>query len=799
MAFQHDIKQALRGLRRTPGFTAVALLTLAVGIGASAAVFSVLQTFFLKPLPFAEPERLVYLHTSDPNKHFPGSRFLSLSAACYRDLRDRQQVFSSVAAYQSNGVTLTGGGDAERVEGLRVSGSFFHVLGVPAAVGRVPQPADESAANVVVLSHGLWARRFGSDPAIAGRAITINGKGFEVVGVMPSTFIWPEQPQVFVLDPPTPEEIGESRGTLAFGAIGRLGDGVSLGQAQAAMDKLAMDLANEFPEAKEWGIGTTGLWEYMYGDRRAASGFLLLIGVFVLLIATANLANLMISRAAGRLRELAIRKALGGNFVDELRPFFADGLVLCLIGGGLGLLLAGGLSELLRSYVPPELLGVYGLDLRVLGFTLVVSMLTALVAGIVPSVLFSRLNLAQTLRQGGRGTAGHSHDWLRNSLVTAQVALTLALLVSFGAVWRSLHTLEQAPLGFQADHALAFTVRPNPLKYPDEAQQASFLRQTVAGLALLPGVKAVGTVNATPMGGGASGDFILPGREGENLSAHYRVVSPGGFAALGTSFLQGRDFVDDDCLDIPESIIISRSLAARCWPGQDPIGKIIRKQFVDEAGTPFRVIGVVEDVRHRGPAVDRNLETIYWPAWGIAFGDKCRIVVRTAGEAMALVPAIRTFMRSADADLPLSDIQSLRSVVAAKLEGSKTQTALLGLLAGIALSLAAAGIYGVLAFSVSQRTREIGIRKALGGQDWQVVWGIARRGLVLTLIGLGIGVLLTLGLGRLLASQIYGVSATDPLFITLASIVFALVAVVASLIPASRAARMDPVEVLRAE
>lgn len=799
MAIRQDLKQALRGLRRTPGFTGVALLTLALGTGASTAVFSVLQTLFLRPLPFPEPERLVHLHTADPNKHFPNSRFLPLSAACYRDIQERQRVFSGVAAYQSQGYTLTGVGDAERVPGLRVTGSFFQVLGTQPALGRVLQAADERGSTVVVLSHGIWARQFGGDPSILGSTVTLDGKGCIVVGVMPPTFSWKEQPQLFVADPPTPDELQEARGTLAFGAIARIQSGASVEQAGMAMEKLGRELQAEIPDAREWSIGTTALWEFFYGDRRATMLFLLLTGTFVLVIACANLANLMISRAATRQREMALRRALGGGWMEGLRPSLADGLVLSIAGGGLGLLLAGGLSGALRPYVPPELLASYGLDLRVLTFTVAVSVLTAVVAGLVPALLFSHLDLSVSLRQGDRGASGRSQDWLRNILVAGQVALTLALLVGFGALWQSLHKLQRAPMGYQVDQALAFTVRPNALRYPDDARQAAFMREIVRGLSELPGVKAVGSISATPMGGGASGDFILPGRETENLSAHYRSVSPGGFGALGMMLLRGRAFEDADCVERPENVIVSRSLAGRCWPGQDPIGKTIVKKMYDDVGTAFRIVGVVEDVRHEGPAVDRGLETIYWPSHGIGWGNSCRVVVRAQGDPLALVPVIRTFMKAADPDLPLTGIRTLQSVLDSKLEVSESQASLMGLLAAIALGLSVVGIYGLVAYSVSQRTREIGIRKTLGGRDWQVVWGIARRGMALTMSGLGTGVLLTLAGGRVLASQVYGVSATDPISIALAVVLFALVALAAVLIPAARAARLNPADVLRSE
>jgi putative ABC transport system permease protein len=386
MSFHQDLRQALRGLLRTPGFTVVAVLTLALGIGASTAVFSVLQTLFLKPIPFADPERLVTLHTADPKRHFPGLRYLSLSAACYRDIQERQQVFSGVAAYQLRGSTLTGMGEAERVVAMRVTGSFFEVLGVRAALGRTLQPVDERGAGTVVLSHRFWMQRCGGDSSILGRSVTVDGKGRVVVGVMPPDFAWQDRPELFVPEAPTAEELQEARGTLAFRV--RASAGCFTEQARRRW-RLARALQTEFPDAREWGIGTTRLWEYLYGDRRATSGFLLLTGAFVLVIACANLASLMTARAAARQREMALRRALGGGWKEVLRPFLADGVVLSAAGGSLGLLVAWGLSGLLRPYVPVELQEAYGLDSRVLCFTLSVSIVTALISGLVPALFSS--------------------------------------------------------------------------------------------------------------------------------------------------------------------------------------------------------------------------------------------------------------------------------------------------------------------------------------------------------------------------------------------------------------------------
>lgn len=795
----HSLRPALRGLLRTPGFTAVALLTLALGIGASTAVYSVLQTLFLRPLPFHQDERLVQLNTADPHKHFPGARHLALSAVAYQDIQDRQQVFSQVAATQFRGCTLTGSGQPERLLGLRVTGSFFPLLGVRPAMGRSLQPSDDHGAAVAVISHRLWIQRWGGDPTLIGRSILLDGKSHGVVGILPPTFAWPREPQVFLNEPPTAEELREVRGTLAFTGIARLKPHISFEHARRAMDTLGQAIAAQIPDAKEWGIETTELRQAFYGDRRSKAGFLLLTGLSVLVIACANLGNLMLARAAGRQRELAMRKALGAGQGALFLPFLADATLLSLGGGVIGIGLAWGLSGLLRPHIPAELLGAYGLDLGVLAFALGVSILTALLTGLVPALLFTRMDPAKALRAGGPSETGGSQSWLRNGLVAAQVALTLTLLVSFAALWRSLNRLQAAPMGFQVDQALAFTVRPNPAKYPQDAQQAALLKQIVQRIAQLPGVKAVGSTSATPLGSGASGDFLVPGRERDTFSAHYRSISPGGFTALGVSLLKGRDFLEGDCLPVPTHVIVNRSLADHCWPGQDPLGKTLAKHMGDPAPTQFQIVGVVEDVRHEGPEADKNLDTIYWPAFGALWTNADRVVVRADGHPMALVPSLREVVKALDPDLPLAGLRPLRAELDQHMEASHSQAQLLGLLAAIALMLAAVGIYGVMAHSVTQRTREIGIRKALGGQNVQVVWEIARRGLVMTAFGLGGGALLTLGLGRLLTTQVYGVSATDPLFVALASLVLGLVALAAALIPASRAACVEPAIALRAE
>jgi predicted permease len=793
MSILRSLRQALRGLLRTPTFTAMALLTLALGIGANTAVFSVIKAVFLKPLPFARPDELVYIHV-DSAKLFPDIPFLRLSGPYYQAIKERQTTFSDLAAYSRQRLDLTGHGDAERLLGMGVTGSFFPVVGVKPLLGRTLLPSDERGAKVVVLSHALWRDRFQGDPGLLGRILTLSGQGYTVVGVMPPSFRWQADPQFFTADGPTPEQLRGQWMTWAFHGLGRLKPGITLGQAQADLSRIHAELVREVPKLAQAPLSATGYRTYLYGGQRSKGLMLGLTGGLVLLIACANLANLMVSRAAHRQHELALRQALGGTWMDGLRPFLAEGVLVALAGGGLGLAFSLGLSQMLKPFVPLELQGVVGVDGRLLLFAFGVALGTTLLCSLAPALLATRVNLVAALRHDTRTTQGRRQGWLRNGLVITQVALSLSLLVGFAALYQSLRKLNQAPMGYRPDQALAFTLRVDGKRTPTWKAATAHVGQVVDGIAALPGVTGVGVASELPMDAGANADYKLPGRESLFLTAYIRSLSPGGVSALGMTLLKGRDFADSDCVEIPDNILVSRSLAARCWPGEDPIGKTLVRQREDGPGA-LRVVGLVEDVRHAGPRVGQNLDTIYYP--GIS--DENRIVVRSAGSPEALIGGLRAHLRAKEPDLPLASLEPLRQRQDRALEGERTLTRLLGLLAGLALCLASAGIYGVMAYSVAQRTREIGIRKALGGQNGQVIWDISRRGLPLIAFGLGLGALLTLASGQVLASFVYGVSATDPLFIALAALVLGLVALAATLLPASWAARIEPAAALRSE
>lgn len=793
MLFLRQLRQALRSLLRTPTFTVMALLTLALGIGANTAVFSVIKAVFLKPLPFERPQELVYVHV-DSAKLFPDIPYLPLSGPYYQAIKARQTAFSDVAVYGRRRLTLTGHGDAERLLGMGVTGSFFPLVGVKPQLGRTLLPSDDGGAKVVVLTHGLWMKRFQGDPNILGQILTLGGQGYSVVGVMPPSFHWQADPQFFTADGPTPEQLRGEWMTWAFHGIGRLRPGFSLAQAQADLSRIHADLVREVPKLTQAPLSATPYRTYLYGGQRAKGIMLGLTGGLVLLIACANLANLMVSRAAHRQRELALRQALGGTSMDALRPFLAEGLLVALIGGSLGLVLSLGLTQFLRPFIPVELQSAIGVDGRLLLFAFGMALGTSLFCSLAPALLGDRVNLVADLRHDSRNTQGRRHGWLRSSLVMVQVALSLGLLVGFAILFQSLRKLNQAPMGYRPDKALAFTLSVDEKRTPTWQTSTARIRHVVEAIRALPGVAQVGVASELPMEPGANADYRLPNRENLFLTAYIRTMSPGCVEALGMTLLKGRDFVDADCVETPDTIMVSRSLATRCWPGEDPIGKSLIRQREDGPGT-LRVVGLVEDVRHDGPRVAQNLDTIYYPG----FSDENRIVVRSTGRPSELIGGLRAYLKANEPDLPLAGLEPLSMQLDRALKGDRTLTRLLGLLAGLALCLASAGIYGVMAYSVAQRTREIGIRKALGGRDWQVVWEISRRSLLLIAMGLGLGALLTLGSGRVLEAFVFGVSPTDPLFLALAALVLGLVALAATLIPAATAARIEPAVALRSE
>lgn len=787
-----DLRTALRSLLLAPLFAGVALLTLALGIGANTAVFSVLKAVFLKELPFEQPRELVYVHV-DNARLFPDQGYLALSAPYFRLLRERQQAFTELAVFSyPRGMTLRGQGEPEAVMGLGATGAFFPLLGVRAHLGRTLLPSDEGT-RAVVLTHAFWRQRLGGDPALVGRTLNLETRDYTVVGVLPPRFRFQYDPDFFTSDGPTPQEQQVQWGAYIQNTLGRLKPGVDLDQARADLGRVHGSLVRDVPRLAEAPLRATPFRTFLYGDQKARGLLLGLTGGLVLLIACANLANLMAGRALQRQRETALRQALGGTRFDGLRPFLAEGLLIALGGALAGGGLALALQRLLLPLVPDELHAAMGLDLPLLLFTLATALGAGLLGALASAWLAARGNLVTGLKEGR--SAGR--PWLRNGLVTAQVALSLALLTAFGVLFQSLRKLDAAPLGFEPHRALVFSVSPDSRIHREGEGRAAYVRRVLEACREVSGVTHAAVAQRVPPDFMGKSACLLPDRPELRLTAYTVGQGPGAVAALGMTLLQGRDLAPEDLQDPPHRILVSRSLATRCWPGGDPLGKTLAW---DRPGghVPLTVVGMVEDVRFEGPRKDQDLEALYFPVDGGGLRTS-HLILRIQGDPKAVLPGLRARLNALDPDLPLASLRPLKSRLDLRLEKDRHQARLLGVLAALALALAAAGIYGVMAHTVSQRTREIGIRKALGGQNRQVVWEITRRALALIALGLGTGALLALASGNLLKTLVYGVSAHDPLLLALATLVLGLVALLAALVPASRAARIQPAVALRSE
>ena len=793
-----DLRYGLRGLAKNPGFTLVAVLTLALGIGANSAIFSVVNAVLLRPLPYREPERIV---TALRGGWFP------IAPANFLDWRAQQSAFEQIGAAQAWGPTLTGRERPEQVGALQVTSDLFSVLGVSPALGRTFLPGEDQpgAGKVVVLSHHLWQRRFGGDPALVGQTITLNGDGYTVVGVMPAGFqfapFWVTNAELFAplnLGPRAGDRAGQSLRVFA-----RLKEGVTREQAQAEMNAISRRLEQQYPETnKNSDIRIDPLHEKVAGKVRPA--LLVLLGAvsFVLLIACANVANLLLARSAARRKEIAVRAALGAGRVRLIRQLLTESMLLGLAGGGLGLLLAGWGINLLVALSPANLPRVetISLDLRVAGFTLAVALATGLIFGLAPALQASKLDLNEALKEGGRGsTEGLRRNRVRGALVVAEVALALVLLIGAGLMIRSFRRLQAVDAGFDPRRVLTLTVQTSGPKYATGAQRAAFFDQLLPRLAALPGVASASAINHLPLAGDTwTLGFAVEGRPapapGERQGAVYRIVRPGYFRTMGMTVLNGRDFTDQDRAGAPGVAMINETFARSVWPNEDPIGKRIRVN--DDGPNPREVIGVVKDAKQSEWTADARRE-VYLSHLQTPTPSYLTLVLRAAGEPLGLAAAVQREVWSIDQDLPVAKVASLEQVVADAVGQPRFNLLLLNLFAAVALALAAVGIYGVMAYSVAQRTHEIGIRLALGARAGDVLKLVVGQGLILTLIGLAIGLGAAFGLTRLMESLLYGVSATDPATFIAIPLLLAGVALFASYLPARRAMKVDPMTALR--
>ena len=800
-----DIRFGLRTLVRNPATTLLAMLTLALGIGANSAIFSVVNRVLLDPLPYPQPDELVMLVESAPALGFP--RF-SVSPPNFEDFRRQNRSFEHLIAYGRERFNLTGREQPEVILGASVSPDFFQMLRVDPSPGRGfrQEEGRPGQARVAVLSHGLWQRLFGGDPKIAGRPVTLNGESYTVVGVAPRGFELPRRTEIWV--PLALDLANENRGGHYLGAIGRLKRGVSLEKAETEMIGIASRLEKQYPDSNsKWTVDLIPMKEIVVEDIRPVLMILLVAVAFVLLIACANVANLLLARVASRERELAVRAALGASRGRLVRQMLVETALLFVAGGLLGLLLAHWGVKALVALDPEGIPRAreIGVDGRVLAFTFLVSLATGVLFGLVPALSATGRRLYEALKEGGRAMAGGVHGRLvRNLLVGFEVAVALVLLVCAGLLIQSFARLSRVDPGFRPQGVLTARISIPESKYPDEERQALFYGRLLERLAAIPGVEGAASIYPLPLGGSNMIlSFVVEGRPvpppAEAPNTNVRMVSPDYFRVMGIPVVQGRAFEPRDRTGAEEVVIVNQTLAARIWPGQSPLGKRFTFGDPEDSEDPGwrTVVGVVGDVRHDTLDQEKASEA-YWPQAQGPSTDTA-LVLRTSGDPVQLAGPLRAAVRELDRDLPLERIEPMEQVVSEALAQSRFKTLLLGLFAALALGLAAVGVYGVVSYSVAQRTHEMGIRLALGARPGQVQRMVLLQGMRVVLISSAIGIAAALFATRFLREQVYGVSATDPATFAIVPLVLLAVALLANWVPALRATRVDPLEALRYE
>jgi putative ABC transport system permease protein len=799
----YDLRYGIRMLVKNPGFTFAALITLALGIASSTAIFSVIDGVLLRPLPYLDSEKIMVLHPTTRSTGEPGS---ANSPANYLDYAAQNGVFSHMAASRLDPTSLSDGDRPERVRGTMATSSFFPLFGVSPILGRTLLPSDEQPGHnlVVVLSSELWARRYASDREIIGREILLNDEPHTVVGVMPPNFqpdgygeLWIPSafgvPTNMIRANVDPRPI---RGSNYLDVFGRLKPGVTLEKARAEMDAISRRLENEYAiDNRDTGIRVMPLHEDAVGNLRPVLLLLFAAVGFLLFIGCANVANLLLARAATRSREISIRAAMGASRYRLIRQLLTESVLLSIIGGALGALLAAWAIPLLMSMAPPGLRSFkeVGLNGQVLTFSLVVSVITGILFGLVPALSSSSGNPAEALKLGERGSTGGGSR-RRAFLIATEVGLSLILLIGAGLMIKSFANLTKVAPGFNADRLLVFSIGASAKA--DEDRQLQFYQAVVHSVATVPGVQSVAAVSRLPFSGGnSSRTFNRPGSTKED-KADIRIATPEYFQTMGIPFVRGRNFTEHDTKGSALVAIINEETARQAFPGEDPIGQFIERYGPKEE--KLQVVGVVGNVRHLALETAPRPE-LYQPL-GQGMWPLMQIAVRTAPEnPLTLLPAVQQAVWQVNKSVPLGNPRSMNDMIARTLLQKKFTMLLLSIFAGAALLLAAIGLYGVISYSVAQRTRELGIRIALGAQKSDVLRLILRQGMALVAAGIVFGVAASIGLTRLMATLLYGVSATDPLTFFALSIALLFVAFIACWLPARRASGVDPIVALRAE
>jgi len=796
-----DLRYGFRLLIQNPGFTAVAVLTLGLGIGANTAIFSVVNAVLLKPLSYANADRLVMAWENNLGK---GWSSFAVSPANYLDWQKQNHVFDPLVAFMGTGFVLTGQGEPEQLYGMLATDGVFRLTGVEPALGRGFRPEEFEAGKnrVVVLGHALWQRRFEGSPEVLGKPVTFSGESYTVIGVMPKGFRIPQGADLLAPMTLTPDMLSH-RGSHYLVAMGRLKPGVTVQQAQADIGGIATALAKQYPDSNTgWNANLVPLFEATVGEVRPALLALFAAVGFVLLIACGNVTNLLLARGASRQKEIALRAALGAGRIRIVRQLLTESLLLSLAGGAIGLLVGEWGVELLRALQPANLprMQELGINSTVLLFTFGVSLATGLVFGSAPALLISRSRLSETLKEGGRGSGSGGRHRLRGALVIAQVALSLVLLVGAGLQIRSfLHLMEVDP-GFDSKNVLTMGVSLPDSKYAEGDQRRAFTQQTLENLKVLPGVKSAAVVSTIPLG---DGDLIYslvvegrpPAPQGQEPSANWYSVSPDYFQTMRIPLVKGRVFSDHDDSAAKRVAVINESLARRIFPGEDPIGKQIRMGI--DSKTVREIVGIVKDVKHYG--LESKFTMQMYEPYRQQPTNTMVYLLRTETDPASLASAARRVIFSLDKDQPVSEASTLEDLVSASASQRRFNTLLIGFFAVVALVLAAVGIYGVVAYSVAQRTHEIGVRMALGAQKRDVFSLILRQGMLLVVAGVALGLAGAMALTRLISQLLFDVSALDAATFVSTSLLLAAVALFACYLPARRAARVDPMVALHYE
>ena len=805
-----DTRFAIRTLIKSPGFTAVAVIALALGIGANTAIFSVVDALLIRPLPYKNPERLILIWHNYPQINLPQA---SICVPCYHEYRDMTSSFEQVAASTGWNVALTGTGEPERLQGSKVSYNYFATFGAEAAQGRTfIESEDHPGTNsVVVLSHGLWVRRFGANPDIVGTTLTLDGQSYTVVGIMPSDFVVPQMVDIWTPIAFPPEQLAaNNHGNEFLTVIGRLKPEINITQAQAEMNTLADQLRPQFYGAN-WGISVVSLREQLVGDVRPA--LLILLGAVgcVLLIACANVANLLLARASARTKEIAIRTALGANRWRIVQQLLTESVLLGVLGGVIGIGLAYLGIRLIVLGIPENVSSMMiglrdvGLNLKVLGFTMAVSVLTGVLFGLVPAFQASRPDFNEALKEGGRaGSEGGRHNLVRSALVVFEVAVALILLVGAGLLIRSFSRLQEVNPGFNPNNVLSMQLTLPRSKYAENDQLSAFYNRALDRIKTLPGIQSVAFGTNLPMSGNnSSASFSVEGlqvAQGES-SPHGdpHMVSTDYFKTMQIPLQRGRYFTEQDSKDSLPVTIVDEVLAARYWPDQDPIGKRIAA-FFDSKNRQLNwrtVVGVVKNVKRYG--LDGKIKEQYYFPQSQSPQRNTYLLARSDGDPSRLTGSIREAIHEVDKDQPIYRVMTMEQVVSNSVLQKRFAMVLLGIFAGVALLLAAVGIYGVMAYSVTQRTHEIGIRMALGAQQKDVLALVVRQGMLMTGIGVAIGLGGAYLATKLMVSLLFGIGTHDPLTFVGIPLLLGGVALIACFVPARRATRVDPMIALRYE